>query len=213
MAQQQTETKVPGDKAPLSALLGGASRIAPVTPVIAYRDDDRPTDAELVNYWRRVKLATESTFVPLLVIDWDQLAATVTRLFEDCVRTRKHSRWGCVVWRDSGNKLTTACTSNCCVRYSTEGTTDPRVVLVGVRFLRVVFSKPGFVDDFATRKPELCQSKLVVSARVSLNMGAQCDTEPTTKEDRAYLIKDRDGLGRNYNTDLMRAVIQFDTFW
>ena len=153
LARQQTEAKAPGEKAPLSALLGGASRIAPVTPVITYRDDDRPTDAELINYWRRVKLATESAFVPLLVIDWDQLANTVTQLFQDCADTRRHSRWGRVVWRDSDNKLTTAYTSDCYVCKFTADIRNPRAVLSGTQFLRAVFGRSGLMNSLAVHKP------------------------------------------------------------
>ena len=190
LAQQQTEAKTPSEEAPLPAMLGGASQVTPVTPLTTYRADDRPADTELINYWRRVKLATENSFVPLSVIDWDQLANTVTQLFQDCIDTRRHSRWGRVVWRDSNSKLTTAYTSDCYVRKSTAGGRDPRAVLSGVQFLRAVFGRSGLMNELAVHKPTVTEWELTASPRMSLYTGPPHDAEPTNTEQHAYLTSD-----------------------
>ena len=94
-----------------------------------YRRDSKPSTAELISYWKRVKQATNDRFIPPQEIDWERLSASVTQLLEDCINTRRHSRWGRVVWRDKNNQLTTAQTSDCYVRRKIKDKTDARSVI------------------------------------------------------------------------------------
>ena len=176
-----------------------------------YRENSRPSTAELINYWKLVKEATADKFIPPQETDWDKLSAAITQLLEDCINTRRHSRWGRVVWRDKNNKLTTAYTSDCYIRRRVEDKTNARSVMWGVQLLRAVFGKSGLMDKIVEQRPELRQWELVVADRMSLTTSQQYDTEPTREDRHAYLTKDQDGPERNYNAELVRAAIQFDT--
>ena len=176
-----------------------------------YRRDNKPSTAELVSYWKRVKQATNDKFIPPQEIDWEGLSASVTQLLEDCINTRRHSRWGRVVWRDKNNQLTTAHTSDCYVRRKIGDKTNVRSVMWGVQLLRAIFGKSGLMDQLAEQRPALCQWELIVADRMSLTTNQRYDTEPTREDRHAYLTKDRDGPERNYNAELVRAAIQFDT--
>ena len=156
-------------------------------------------------------MSVEDQFRPReLLIDWKRLTASVVQLFQECVRTRRHSRWGRVVWRDTNGRLSTAHTSDGFVRRQCQQT-DPRSVLSGIQLLRAVFGTSGLMDELVIHQPELCSWELVVSDRMSLTTNSQVDPEPTLNERHAYLTKDRDGPERDYNGDLVRAAIQFDT--
>ena len=67
------------------------------------------------------------------------------------------------------------------------------------------------MNSLAAHKPTVPGWETIVSARMSLYTGPQCDTELTSTEQHDYLAADRDGPERNYNADLVRAAIQFDT--
>ena len=81
----------------------------------------------------------------------------------------------------------------------------------GVQLLRAIFGKSGLMDQLAEQRPALCQWELIVADRMSLTTNQRYDTEPTREDRHAYLTKDQDGPERNYNAELVRAAIQFDT--
>ena len=118
---------------------------------------------------------------------------------------------GRVVWRDKNNQLTTAYTSDCYIRHRVEDKTNVRSVMWGVQLLRALFGKSGLMDQLAEQRPELCQWELIVADRMSLTTNQQYDSEPTRDDRHAYLTKDQDSPERNYNAELVRAAIQFDT--
>ena len=52
---------------------------------------------------------------------------------------------------------------------------------------------------------------MIVADRMALTTNQRYDTGPTREDRHAYRTKDQDGPKRNYNAELVRATIQFDT--
>ena len=150
---------------------------------------------------------TENDFPLGTVIDWDQLAAAVTQLFDGCVRTRRHSRWGHIVWKQVNGETRTTHVSNCYVRrFDSEA--SERAVLSGPHLLRAVFGRQRLMDELAERRPDTAKWELFVVDRMSLP--TYVDPDPAIFKRHAYLIEDRDGPERGYNNDIVAAGIKFD---